>query len=124
MAHRITEIDIYDLPSMALKLMDDNPSEILFVYGIVGTQGGSVIVEHHCLVLVELVVRTEIIYECRQLTLELHVEGFEHVQSSARRLTCDNPVDVRVIVHADADGSMRIEVFVRPTIQLRVKSED
>ncbi len=35
MPHRISEIDIIDSPSMAFKLMDDNPSEILLVHCIV-----------------------------------------------------------------------------------------
>ena len=69
-----------------------------FAIQAVGTQGGSVIVEHHRLILMELIVRTEIIYECRKLTLELHIERFKHVQSSARRLTCDNPVDRKSVV--------------------------
>ena len=35
MPHRIPEIDIIDSPSMAFKLMDDNPTEILLVHRIV-----------------------------------------------------------------------------------------
>ncbi len=35
MAHRVTEIDVIDLPSMALKLVNDDIAKVLVVHGIV-----------------------------------------------------------------------------------------
>ena len=35
MAHRVTEIDVIDLPSMALKLMNDDIAEVLVIHGVV-----------------------------------------------------------------------------------------
>ena len=35
MAHRVSEIDVIDLPSMALKLVNDDIAEVLVVHGIV-----------------------------------------------------------------------------------------
>jgi hypothetical protein len=35
MAHRVSEIDVIDLPSMALKLVNDDITEVLVIHGIV-----------------------------------------------------------------------------------------
>ena len=50
--------------------------QILFVNRIVRAKCGGVVVEHHRLVLVRGIIRTEIIYECRQLALKFDVERF------------------------------------------------
>lgn len=38
------------------------------------------------------IVTAEVLYECRNLTLELDVEGFDYIEAAVTRLTCDNPV--------------------------------
>ena len=44
MSHRVAEIHVNDLPSVALKLMDYHPVEVLFIHGIVRAEGGGIIV--------------------------------------------------------------------------------
>lgn len=58
--HRVANIDILDLPTVFLKLVDNNPSEVLSVDGVVRAEGGSVVVVDDRFVLVVLVVLTEV----------------------------------------------------------------
>ena len=43
-SHRVAEVHVNDLPSVALEFMDNHPVEILVVYGIVRAEGSGVIV--------------------------------------------------------------------------------
>ena len=63
--HGITQIDILHRPAVPLKFMDDDPSEILCIDGIVTAQGGSIVVEDDGLALVLTIVVTEIFYQGR-----------------------------------------------------------
>lgn len=94
MSHRVAEIDIDDLPSMTLELMDNHIAEVLVVHCIVRTEGGCVVVEHNCLVLMMGIVGAELRYQCRNLPLELHIERLNHIEAVALRLSRHNPVDV------------------------------
>ena len=112
MAHRITEIHVNDLPSVTFKLMDDNPTEILIVYGIVGTKRRGIIIEHHRLVLVEGIIGAKVVNERRNLSLILDVEGLNDVQAVAAWLSGHYPVDIGVIVHAYAYWGQRVHVGI------------
>ena len=57
-------------------------------------------------------ITAEVLYECWNLTLELDVERLYDVQAAVARLTGDNPVDVGVVVHTDADGRIYVHVAV------------
>lgn len=105
-AHGVAEIDIDDLPTVSLELMLHHPVEVLVVDGVVAAQGGGVVVEDDGVVAVGGIVTAEVIDECRQLPLVLHVERLQDVQSAADGLATDNPVDVGVVVHADAERSI------------------
>ncbi len=65
------------------------------------------------------IVTAEVLDECRNLTLELDVERFYDVQTAVARLTGDNPVDVGVVVHTDANRRVRVYVFVGASIERR-----
>ena len=121
MAHRVTQVHILHLPPMALKLMDDHIPEVLVVHGIVRAESRSVVVVDNRLVLMISVVRAEIIDQGGNLTLELDVERLEDVQAVARGLASHNPVDIRIVVHTDANGSQRVHVFIGAGIKLRVE---
>ena len=45
-AHRVAEIHINHLPTMPLEFVADHPVEILVINGIVGAEGGGVVVEY------------------------------------------------------------------------------
>ena len=72
--HRVANIDILHLPTVFLKLVNNDPSEVLFVDGIVRAECGGVVVVDDRFVLVVLVVLTEVRDECRYLALEFGVE--------------------------------------------------
>lgn len=116
-AHRVAEIDRFHLPAVAFKLVDDYPAEVLFVDGIVTAQCGSVVVEDDHLVLVGSVVVAEVVNKRRDFALELDVEGLDDVQASASRLPSHNPVDVCIVVHADADRRIGVVVFVGTSVK-------
>lgn len=78
-AHRVAEIHVNDLPSMTLKLVDDNPVEVLVVHGIVGAKGGGIVIVDDRLVGMRSVVGAEVGDERRNFALELDVEGFEDI---------------------------------------------
>jgi len=73
-AHGVAEIDVDDLPSVPLELMLHHPVEVLVVDGVVATEGCGVIIEDDGVVVVRCIVSAEVIDECRQLPLILHVE--------------------------------------------------
>ena len=65
------------------------------------------------------VVGAELAHQLRQLPFILHIEGLQHEQFSLSRLSGNNPVDVGVIIHPDADGRIRIHVPVGTAVQCR-----
>ena len=115
MAHGVAEIDIDDLPSVSLELMLHHPVEVLVVDGVVAAQCGGVVVEHDGVVAVGGIVTAEVVDECRQLPLVLHVERLQNVQSVADGLATDYPVNVGVVVHADAERGVLYHVGVGQT---------
>jgi len=54
----------------------------------------------------------EVLDECRDFPLKLDVERFDYVEPTVFRLSGDNPVDVSVVIHADADRRIRVNVAV------------
>ena len=93
-SHRVAEIHVNDLPSVALELMDYHPVEVLIVHGIVRAEGGGVIVIDDRLVRVWSVVGAEISDQSGDFPLELYIERLDDLESPAVRLTRHNPVDV------------------------------
>ena len=76
MSHRVAEVHVNDLPSVALELMYYHPVEVLVVHGIVRAKGGGIIVVYDRLVWVWCVVGAEVGNERRDFALEFDVEGF------------------------------------------------
>ena len=76
MSHRVVEVHVNDLPSVALEFMDYHPVEVLGVHGIVRAEGGGIIVVYDRLVWVWSIVCAEIGDERRDFALELHIERF------------------------------------------------
>ncbi len=60
------------------------------------------------LVAVLRIIAAEVFDECRNLTLELYIERLDDVEPPATRLPGYNPVDIGVVVHADADRRVGI----------------
>ena len=81
MAHRVAQVHILYLPPVALKLMNNHIAEVLVVHSIVRAKRRGIVVEDDRLVLMIGVVRTEIIDQGGNLTLELDVEGLQNVQA-------------------------------------------
>ena len=79
MSHRVSEIHVNDLPSVALELMYYHPMEVLVIHGIVRAESGGIVVVDDRLVRVWSIVGAEVGYERRDFALELHIEGFEDV---------------------------------------------
>ena len=79
MAHRVAEVHVNDLPTVALEFMDYNPVEVLVIHGIVRAEGSGIVVVDDCLVSVRCVIGAEVGDECRDFALKLHIEGFEDV---------------------------------------------
>ena len=104
------------MPTPALKLVDYPPTVILFVDGIVGAECGCIEIIDHSLVSMLRVITAEVLDECRNLTLELDVERFYDIKATVARLTGDNPVNVGVVVHADANRRVRVYVLVGTTM--------
>ena len=113
MSHRVAEVHVDDLPAVAFKLVDNHPMEVLVVHGIVRAEGGSIIVVDDRLVWVWCVIGAEVGNERRDFALELHIERFKDVQTVGTRLTAHNPVDIGVVVHANAERLHRVDVRVR-----------
>lgn len=121
MSHRITEVHVNDLPSVALELMDYHPMEVLVVHGIVRAEGSGIVVVDDRLVRMWSVVGAEVGNERRDFALELHIERFKDVQAVGTRLTAHNPVDIGVVVHANAERLHRVDVRVRATVERSVE---
>ena len=102
MSHWVAEVHVNDLPTMALKLMDYHPVEVLVVHGIVRAEGSGIIVVDDRLVRMWSVVGAEVGNERRDFALEFDVKGFEDVQSIVAWLTAHNPIDIGVVVHTNA----------------------
>ena len=64
-SHRVAEVHVNDLPSVALKLMDYHPVEVLIVHGIVRAEGCGIIVVDDRLVRMRSVVGAEVSDERR-----------------------------------------------------------
>ena len=120
-SHRVAEIHVNDLPSVALELMYYHPMEVLVVHGLVRAEGGGIIVVDDRLVWGWCVVCAEVGNERRDFALELHIERFENVQAVGTRLTAHNPVDIGVVVHANAERLHRVDVRVRATVERAVE---
>ena len=120
-SHRVAEVHVNDLPSVALELMYYHPMEILVVHGIVRAEGGGIIVVDDRLVRMRCVIGAEVGDERRDFALELHIERFEDVQAVGTRLTAHNPVDIGVVVHANAERLHRVDVRVRATVERAVE---
>lgn len=114
-AHGVAEIDIDDLPSVSLELMLHHPVEVLVIDGIVAAQGGGVVVEHDGVVAVGCIVTAEVVDECRQFPLVLHVERLQDIQAVADGLATDYPVDVGIVVHAIAERSILDDISISKT---------
>ena len=65
------------------------------------------------------VIAAEVLDECRYLAVELDVEALDDIKAAVARLTGDNPVDVGVIVHTYADGSIGVNVLVGAGVERR-----
>ena len=79
MSHRVAEVHVNDLPSVALELMDYHPVEVLGVHGLVRAEGCGIIVIDDRLVRMRSVVCAEVSDERRDFALEFDVERFEDV---------------------------------------------
>ena len=123
-SHRVAEVHVNDLPSMTLELMDYHPVEVLVVHGIVRAEGGGIVVVDDRLVWVWCVIGAEIGDECRDFALELHIERFEDIQTVGTWLTAHNPVDISIVVHADAERLHRVDVRVRATVERAVERRE
>ena len=92
--HWIAEIDRLDGPAVAFKLVDHNPTEVLFVDGIVRAESGSVVVIDHRLIAMRGVVSAEVGNDFRNLTLKLDVERLNDIEPPSIGLPGYNPVDI------------------------------
>ena len=63
------------------------------------------------------VVTTKLLNKSRDFTLEFDIKRLYDVQSSAIRLTGNNPVDIGIVVHTNADWSMRIDISVSTAVK-------
>ena len=110
--HWVADIDILHPPAVSLELVDDDPSEVLFIDGVVRAEGGGVVVEDDRLVLMVLVVGAKVRNERGDFALELGVERLDNIKSFSDGLPCDYPVDIGVVVHADTDRRGRDDICV------------
>lgn len=92
--HGIAEIDRLDSPAVAFKLVDDHPTEVLFVDGIVRAESGSIVVIDHRLVAMRSVVSAEVGNDFGNLTLKLDVERLNDIEPPPIGLPGDNPIYV------------------------------
>lgn len=121
MSHRVAEVHVNDLPSVAFKLIDHHPVEVLVVHGIVRAEGCGIIVVDDRFVWVWCVVGAEVGDERMDFALEFDVEGFEDIQAVGTWLTAHNSVDVGIVVHANAERLHRVDVRVRATVERAVE---
>ena len=92
--HGISEIDCLYSPAEAFKLMNDHPTEVLFVDGIVRAESGSIVVIDYCLVTMRSVVSAEVGNDFRNLTFKLDVERLNDIEPPPIGLPGYNPVDI------------------------------
>ena len=78
-SHRVAEVHVNDLPSVALELMYYHPMEVLVVHGIVRAEGSGIVVVDDRLVRMRSIVSAEVGDERRDFALEFDVERFEDV---------------------------------------------
>ena len=123
-AHGVAEVHVLHRPPLALKLVDYNPVEVLVVDGIVGAEGGGIVVVDDRVRGVRGVVSAEVSDERRDFALELDVKGLQHIQAVAPWLTADYPVDVGVVVHADRERLQRVDVRVRAAVERGVERRE
>ena len=74
MSHRVAEVHVNDLPSVALELMYYHPMEVLVVHGIVRAEGSGIVVVDDRLVRMWCVVGAEVGDERRDFALEFDVD--------------------------------------------------
>ena len=77
--HRVAEVYVNDLPSVALELMGNYPMEVLVIHGIVRAESCGIVVVDDRIVRVWSIVGAEVGNERRDFALEFHIEGFEDV---------------------------------------------
>ena len=121
MAHRVAKVNIVYAPAVALKLMDDHPMKVQVVHGIVRAKGGGIVIERDAMISVRGIVGAEVCNECRNLALEFHVERFEYIKAVAARLTAYNPIDIGIVVYANAQRSERVEVRIGAAVKGRMQ---
>ena len=85
-SHRVAEVHVNDLPSVALELMDYHPVEVLVVHGIVRAEGGGIIVVDDRLVWVWSVIGAEVGDERRDFQFR-----YAPVTVGSGRQVCDSP---------------------------------
>ena len=93
-AHRVSDVDGFDLPAVTFKFVGDDPTEVLLVDGIVRAEGGSVVIKDHGLVAMLRIVAAEVVDECRYLTLELDIKGLDDIEPPSFWLSGYNPVAI------------------------------
>lgn len=54
----------------------------------------------------------KIIHQFRQLTFVLYKEGLEHSQLAPLRLSCHQPVDIRIVIESYADGHLGLHIGI------------
>ena len=119
MPHRVAEQDRLNGPAVELELPFDDGLEILLTDGVVSTQGGGIVIEDDMLTPVIAVVPAEIVDEGGDLTLELDIEGLDDIEPAVAciDLSGDDPVDIGVVVHADTDRRIRIDIGIRLAVE-------
>lgn len=74
----------------------------------------------HDLALVVGVVAAEVIDKCGGFALKFGVKGLDDIQAAPVGLAGYNPIYVGIVVHADADGRVWVQVLVSPAVQLGI----
>ena len=120
MAHGVAKVNIVYIPAMSFKLMDDYPMKVLVVHGIVRAKGGGIVIEDDTVVGMGRIVGAKVCNESGNLALEFHLERFEYIEAAAARLTAYHPIDIGVVVHANAQRSERVEVRIGAAVKGRM----
>ena len=74
MAHGFADVHLIHAPSLGAERLNDDPLEVLIVYGIVAAQRRTVKVENDLFAFVVTVVEAEVTHQFGQFALELHKE--------------------------------------------------
>ena len=82
MAHRVAEVHVNDLPSVALELMDYHPVEVLVIHGIVRAKSGDIIVIDDTVVGMGRIVRAEVCNKRRDFTFKFWISRRKQLTSS------------------------------------------